>query len=419
MEHQPFSYDSEAAFLEDIASKGLAIPYQQDTSVLCTPYTGMNLTIKNRILSQPIEGFDSKSNGAPSERSASRYCRLAKNGFGTLWFESISVSEDGRSNPYQLWLTEENSTEFKSMLHRVRDSGNGAPPFLVAQLTHSGRYSKPTPVCGFENPLIPKENAVIASDDYLEKLEDTYVKTALLAEYVGFDAVDIRACHGYLINELFAAYNRSGQYGGCFENRIRLLVNIVKKLRKVSNIPIGVRLNMFDAMPYPFGWGCSKNNPLVPDLAEPLNLLDILASLGVKIFNISSGIGAISPYVIRPYDRGGIPCPEHPLEGVYRMLDMARQVKAAHPDILVAGSALSWLREFAPGVASSCIQNGWFDLAGFGRQCIAYPEFAKEILSGHTMDRSACCTTCCGCTALIKKRQKKLRCVYRTEDQDY
>lgn len=416
MKHQAFSYQTKQELLADFSKKGTPLGFSDDFSILALPLNQNNITIKNRLLSQPIEGFDAESDGTPTHRSVARYQTLAENGFGTLWFESISVSDSGRSNLHQLWITDNNLEYFSDMLHHIRASAGTSVPYLVAQLTHSGRYSYQTPVCGFENPHIEKAGAHIITDDELAALEAEYVHAALLAKKAGFDAVDIRACHGYLINEMFAAYHRPGCYGGSFENRMRLLLNIVRKVRDSCDITIAVRLNLYDGLPYPFGWGVrAENGTTVPDLHEPMMLVDQLCSLGVKILNISSGIGAVSPYVLRPYDRGGMPCPEHPLEGVYRMVNMSHHVKAAHPECIVVASALSWLREFAPMVAASEIQNGWYDLAGFGRQAICYPEFAHEILHGNIPDRDRCCTTCCGCTNLIKKSGSRLRCIRKSE----
>lgn len=417
MNHATFCYQSKEELLADFRSKQIPLGFCEETAPLGMPLSVNGVQIKNRILSQPIEGFDAEPDGSPSNRSIKRYCTLSENAIGTIWFESISVCKDGRSNPYQLWITKDNCNNFKQMLQQVRAASPDAPPYLVAQLTHSGRYSKPTPLCGFENPLIKKDASIIVSDAYLQRLEDQYVEAALLAEQAGFDAVDIRACHGYLINELFSAYSRSGKYGGCYENRVRLLCNIIRKLHAKSNITIGVRLNLFDGLPYPYGWGVPTDGTVVPNVQEPMRLLEDLTHLGVSILNVSSGIGAVSPHVIRPYDRGGPLPPEHPLEGIYRMLDMAHQVKASHPNMIVVASAFSWLREFAPAVATSGITNGWYDLAGFGRQCICYPRFARDILSGVGMDRRKCCTTCCGCTTLIKKSEKKLRCIHHPETE--
>ncbi|MEG1809934.1 MAG: flavin oxidoreductase/NADH oxidase, partial [Oscillospiraceae bacterium] len=373
MQHRKFDYTDEVLFLKDNDSLCVKLPYSRDTEVLNSPLDRDGVQLKNRILIQPIEGFDALPDGAPSERSAQRYLEFVRGGASALWIESISVNHEGRSNPYQLWITPENVDCFKSFTERLHQcGGNGAPVYLVAQLTHSGRNSNPDgvpkPVCAFSNPFIPKDTERIITDAEIAALEDDYVSAIVLAERAGFDAVDIRACHGYLINELFAAFERDGEYGGSFDNRTRMLLDIVDKAHRASALPIAVRLNMYDGVPYPYGWGCDKSDVTKTDFSEPLELVRQLSLRGVKLLNISSGIGAYSPHVIRPYDSGGAIPKEHPLEGVARLLDAARQAKSVAPDSIVVCSGLTWLREFAPCVSAGGINAGWFDVAGFGRQ---------------------------------------------------
>lgn len=419
MNHRKFDYADKQALLSDIDRLSLKLPFSDDCSVLGAPLKSGGVSVNNRILIQPIEGFDSEPDGSPSERSVKRYAEFIRGGAGALWVESISVNHEGRSNPYQLWLREENLERFAAFTKSLHEcEGAGRPVYLTAQLTHSGRSSNPDgtpmPVCAFKSEAIPKENERIITDTELAALEDDYVAAALLAERAGFDAVDIRACHGYLINEFFSAYDREGSYGGSFDNRVRLLLNIIDKIRAATDITLGVRLNMYDGVPHPFGWGCDKNDVTKTDFTEPLKLIELLCARGVKLLNISSGIGAYSPYVIRPYDSGGVIPDEHPLEGVARLLDAARQAKLIAQDVVVVCSGLSWLREYAPNIAAGCISDEWFDLAGFGRQAIAYPDFANDILAGRKIQ--SCCAACCGCTLLIKKSGKQLRCVRRKYD---
>ena len=420
MKFDTFHYSSAEQMLEQARENGLEIPYQEDTAILASPVRLNGRTIVNRIMAQPIEGFDALPDGAPSDRTIRRYCALARGGSGSLWMESVSVNLEGRSNPHQLWITKENVAKFREMADAIRASVD-TPVYLVLQLTHSGRNSRPgdtpAPVCAFHSQAIPKENERIITDEELEALEDDYVSAILLAEEAGFDAADIRACHGYLINELFAAVDRPGRYGGSFENRIRLLMNIVVKAQKaVSKIELGVRLNMYDGIPYPDGWGVCKDEPRVMDLSEPLELVRRLYDQGIRLLNISSGVGAYSPYVIRPYDRGGVPSPEHPLEGVARLQHCARLAKQAAPDAVVIVSGLTWLRSFGAGVAAGGIAQGWYDLAGYGRLSIADPNYANNILNG-CQEQTNWCSTCCGCTTLIKKSGKMLRCIMRKEEQ--
>ena len=70
-------------------------------------------TIENRIVFQPMEGFDCKGNGEPDEFTKRKYLRLAKGGAGILWFEANAVCEEGRTNLRQMYLTEENASVFE------------------------------------------------------------------------------------------------------------------------------------------------------------------------------------------------------------------------------------------------------------------------------------------------------------------
>lgn len=98
----------------------------------------------------------------------------------------------------------------------------------ILQLTHSGRYSRPEghiarPLVPQHDPLLDKGGEVVVTDMYLDALTERYVQSALLAREVGFDGVDIKSCHRYLLSELLASHTRGGKYGGSFENRTRFL----------------------------------------------------------------------------------------------------------------------------------------------------------------------------------------------------
>ena len=150
------------------------------------------------------------------------------------------------------------------------------------------------------------------------------------------------------------------------------------------------------------------------DLTEPMRLISALYAHGVRLLNVTCGVGAYSPFVIRPYDTGGPEPWEHPLKGISRMQLCAKEVKQAAPEAVVIASAFSWLREAAPLVAAGGIEAGWYDVAGFGRDSIANPSYANDILQTGELRRENCCVACCGCTNLIKKSGKMLRCIMRS-----
>lgn len=410
MRHTPFNYNSAEEFQSDIRRITNKVPYTDDISILRYPLEIEGNIIKNRLLAQPIEGGDALDSGAPSERTYERYEALANGGSGVIWMESISVNEQGKSTPRQLWIREETVDAFAELVKRTHERGK---PFIVAQLTHSGRNSnyngEHLAICAYENPYLAKENFRIVTDDELDQLKEDYIHAAELAEQAGFDAVDIRTCHGYLLNELLSAYSRPGKYGGSYENRTRLLKDIVKGVKERTKLILAVRLNIWDGLPYPYGWGADRLVQNGHDFTEPLRLVIELERMGVKILNISAGIGAVTPHMIRPYDFGKVP-DEHPLESVSRLLNGARAVKEIAPEILVVGSGFTWMRQYSMNVAAGCIQNNWFDFAGYGRQWIADAEYANEILKGKAFSRT--CTTCGACMAFLKNG-KEVRCVHK------
>lgn len=404
-----YMYDDKEAFLADLDKYAPGLPFTENRDVLGSSVSHMK-KIHNRLAAHPIEGCDAEDDGSVSEHALLRYENLAKGGSGVIWVESTAVDETGRTNARQFWIRQSNVSSFQKLAEVIHKNGCG---YAVLQLTHAGRNSQPdqegkTP-CAFLNPYLPQKDFRIMTDQELDKVREAYVEAAVLAQQAGFDGVDVRVCHGYLLNELLAGYTRPGMYGISYENRTRLIRDIVSEIKRNTKIDICVRLNIMDGIPYPYGWGCSLSDAKKQDMREPLAFVKELAEAGVKILDISAGVGAVSPYMIRPYDYGQIP-PEHPLESINRLLYSAKCAKEAAPETIVVASGFTWLREYAPMVAAGCIDEGWFDLAGFGRASIADPGFANDILENR--ESYQVCDTCGGCTELIK-RGIKMRCVKR------
>jgi 2,4-dienoyl-CoA reductase-like NADH-dependent reductase (Old Yellow Enzyme family) len=326
------------------------------------------------------------------------------------------VVPEGRANPRQLCIRKENRAEFQRLLEHILQNAREAhgaqfKPYTVLQLTHSGRYSKPTgtpaPVLVAQNPYLDArlpEDCRVISDGELEALEEKFAEAALLAKEIGFDAVDVKSCHRYLNSDLLSAFTRDGKYGGNFENRTRFLLNIVDKIRARAgdSLAVALRLNAYDAVPYPYGWGVCREDFHVPDLTEPLALVKLLREKGVKLFNISCGNPYYNPHVGRPYNAGPYTPPRHPLEDAAVMLNAAREVQAAVPDAVGTSTGFSWLRQFGANAAAGGIEAGWFKLAGFGRQAFAYPDFARDILENGGMKREKCCTAFGNCTVIMR-----------------
>lgn len=419
--HAPFRLADLGELRAAIDQLGLRIPLEEDISCLARPVSVGGRTIPNAMCVQPMEGCDGTPEGTPDELTFRRYRRFAAGGAGLLWFEACAVVPEGRANPRQIWLRRETKDEFTRLLDESRRAaaesmGETHRPFAVLQLTHSGRYSRPVdvpkPVIAYHDPLLDADRGIPAgyptiTDDELEALEDAYVQAARLAFEVGFDAVDIKSCHRYLLNELLAAHTREGRYGGSYENRTRFLKNVVGKVYAAVGRDkiVTCRLGIHDAHPYPYGWGMDPKDPMRPNLEEPKRLVAELHELGLPLIDITMGNPYFNPHVNRPYDRpveGGKHPGEHPLVGVERLVTLTREVQQHVPGIVVVGSGYSWLRNLWPYVAAANIREGAMRIAGLGRQAFAYPGFAKEIIETGRLERRHTCIACSSCTQIMR-----------------
>jgi 2,4-dienoyl-CoA reductase-like NADH-dependent reductase (Old Yellow Enzyme family) len=220
----------------------------------------------------------------------------------------------------------------------------------------------------------------------LEGLQETFVKAARLAQEAGFDAVDIKACHGYLIHELLSAFKRTdSRFGGSFENRTRFLREVVTEIQKqTSGLHTAVRMNIYDGIPYPYGFG----------------------------------VPAYNPHVGRPYDRPlpGWSLPEqHPLEGIFLLLKTAGKTQKDFPHAAVVGTGYSWLRQFFPHVGAAVLAQRKASFIGLGRSSFAYPDAPKDLLEKGCLNPEKVCICCSGCTRLMKRGQPA-GCVVRDKD---
>ncbi|MHC4616641.1 MAG: oxidoreductase [Planctomycetota bacterium] len=412
------------------AELNVTVGATEDVSILAETVQVGDLVMPNSLAIHPMEAADGGSQGAPGELTFRRYERFAAGGAGLIWAEAIAVVPEGRANPKQLWLNENSRESFAALIRRMRqtawDSESHHKPVIVAQLTHSGRYSKPQ---GPRHPLILQrdpyrdaltvqrepddraeskipDNWPLVTDEYLDDLVDAYVGAARTAFEVGFDAVDVKSCHGYLVSELLACRGRKGKYGGSFENRTRFLLEVIDRIHKElgDDKQIVTRLGVYDAVPYPFGWGVDKDDYTTPDLTEPKKLIALLVERSVKLINVSIANPHYNPHYGRPFTEpviAGYASPEHPLVGVGRLIGLAAEIQREFGDIAVVGTGYSWLRTLMPNVAAVSKANGLASIIGVGRMAFAYPDFAKDIILKGRLDSRKVCIACSKCSQIM------------------
>src|SRR5690606_18951983 len=216
---------------------GVALPCDERAlaapeSPLATPLdvgtmNGAQRRAPNRFVVQPMEGWDGTTDGLPSELTERRWRGFGRSGAGLVWGgEAVAVVPEGRANPNQLVIDARTAPALGRLRAALLDEARarGVAPVVGLQLTHSGRWSRPTaagraPRVAFRHPLLDAragvaDDAAVLSDADLAALVERFAAAARLAQAEGFDFVDVKHCHGYLLHELLAARRRDGAYGG-------------------------------------------------------------------------------------------------------------------------------------------------------------------------------------------------------------
>ena len=415
-EHSRFNYKNGQELRCDAERMGLHLPWSDDLSVLASPLAVGRRRVSNRFAALPVEGRDSNFDGTPSELTFRRYRRYAAGGFGLIHFEAAAVWQGGRSSDRQLLLAEETAPRIKALLEAVREAaaaGLDQKPLCILQLQESERYRRATgtvpglawPDAEFDARAKVPQGTPLLTDQELDGILKHMAAAAALAYQIGFDGVDVKACHRYLLSELLAARRRPGKYGGSFENRVRMVLDAIDGIRSAVPDPeflISSRLNIYDAIAG--GWGVGEG--LTPDLTEPLKLIGLMERRGVSYISATCGTPYGRAWVNRPFDRlipGQPPAPEHPMEGVCRGLELTAAVQKAYPAIPMAGFGCSWFRQFLPNVAAGAIAEGGAQFAGLGRMIFAYPDMPRDVLSGKGADPAKSCVTCSLCSQVMAR----------------
>ena len=421
-----FSFTSPDELRLYMERNGYHIPFSKDITPLGAKVDikapdGSIKTLKNALATHPMEGCDAETDGSPSELTKRRYARFSGSGAALVWAEAISVTPEARTSDHQMMFTEKNADAFRRLVDDVKKND----AFFVAQLTHSGRFAKnsDTPHALFATRSVPFEkvrpgdkDVSVLTDDYLDRLPEMYAKAAKIAEDAGFDAIDVKACHQYLLDELLSAHTREGKYGGSFENRAKLMLDCFDAVRSVlkPSTVLASRLSLSDMIEYPYGFAVTENRPTEPDLTETKKLLEILTSKGLSLVNMTMGSPYFNPHVNRPYNRGAYEPPEHPLVGLERMIDGCAEIQKAFPELVMIGTGYSYLREFAPYVAAGALKENAAKMIGFGRMAFAYDTFAADMIEGKVDPRKVCiaCSKC----AELKKRSLHTGCPIRDQE---
>jgi 2,4-dienoyl-CoA reductase-like NADH-dependent reductase (Old Yellow Enzyme family) len=430
-----------AALRARLAQLGAELPCDDavaaaGSSPLAEPLDLGTRVAPNRFVIQPMEGWDGTGDGRPSELTERRWRRFGASGAGWVWGgEAVAVCPEGRANPRQLLIDDATATALgrlrQALLAAAREAGRERP-VVGLQLTHSGRWSVPDasgrrPRVAYRHPLLDRragivDDAAVMRDAEVRVLVRRFAHAARLAHAEGFDFVDLKHCHGYLLHEFLSARSRPGPYGGPeLAGRTRLLFELLDAVRAAApDLALGVRLSLYDGLPrragdgapephelpYPWAFGVDPDDPARPDLAEPIALVRELVAHGVPWINATAASPYYAPHLQRPAlfpPSDGYAPPEDPLVGVARLLGAARELKRAVPQAVVVSTGWTYLQEFVPHVAQACVRAGWCDAVGLGRMALVYPDLPADVLAGREPDRRRLCRTFSDCTTAPRR----------------
>ncbi|WP_432023351.1 FAD-dependent oxidoreductase [Streptomyces parvus] len=323
-------------------------------------------TLPNRVLMGSMHiGLEEAERGF--ERMAAFYAERARGGVGLMVTGGIAPSERACSFPGGAKIT----TEAEAEQHReITSAVHAAGGRIAMQILHFGRYAHhpdlvapsaiQAPISGF----VP--NAL--TDEQVEETIEEFVRAAELARFAGYDGVEIMGSEGYLINEFIvsATNHRTDRWGGGYENRMRLPVEIVRRVRERvgDDFILIYRLSMLDLVP-----GGST-------LEEVVTLAKAIEAAGATIIN--TGIGwheARIPTIATSVPRGAFSW-------------VTEKVRGAVSVPLVTSNRIN-----TPEVAEEILASGRADMVSMARPFLADPEFVAKAAAG----RADAINTCIGC----------------------
>ncbi len=420
-------------FVAHLAASAIDLPVASDGSIATALGASLEVgtrTLANRFAILPMEGWDATSDGRPTDLVERRWRRFGASGAALIWGgEAVAVRPDGRANPRQLTIGPESVGDLAGLRHELLEAhaaatGGEPTPMVGLQLTHSGRWARPSgdpaPRIAYRHPVLDARVGARAehvfSDAELDDLVGDYVRAATVARDAGFDFVDVKHCHGYLLHELLSAVDRPGRYGGDLANRVAFLDAVVAGVRRdAPELELAVRLSAFDVAPhgpgpdgrgvpvggaYRWAFGGDGTGTGI-DLSEPHAVVGRMVALGIPLLCVTAGSPYSCPHVQRPAffppSDGYLP-PRDPLHEVAALLAVTRELAGAHPEITVVASGLSYLQEWLPAVGAGIVGSGGADLVGYGRGVLSYPELPLHVLRGAPIARERLCRTFSDCT---------------------
>lgn len=316
---------------------------------LYSPYQLGTINLKNRLVMPPMCMYSAESDGKATDFHYTHYETRAIGGVGLIIVEATGVTTNGRISEKDLGLWNDEQRDFLvPLVDKVKKQG----AHIGIQLAHSGRKHVgenetpvgPSPIPFDEQSRTPHELTI----DEIQLIIQSFRDATVRADSAGFDVIEIHAAHGYLIHQFLSPITnqRTDNYGGSFENRIRLLHEILTQVRSVlsSQKPIILRISAMDYRDD----GLSVN-----DFVRIINRI----KTDIEMVHVSSG--------------GLIPVPMKVFPGY--QLQLCEQIKHECQIPTIAVGLITSIE-----MIEEVLGNQRADLVALGRELLRNPYFALQ-----------------------------------------
>lgn len=335
------------------------------------------VTVPNRFVVPPMGNNLANTDGTLSDRSLSYYQTRAKGGFGLITIESTVVYREAKGGPRKPCLFSDDTVE---SFRRVADACHAYGAKVSIQLQHAGPEGNsaltgyPLKAASAMPASAGREIPEAVSNEEVYRIIECYGDAARRAQQAGIDMVEVHCAHGYLVSTFISqrTNNRTDEFGGCFENRMRLPRLIIENIRRKTggNLPILCRINACDEV---------EGGQSVQDAAAVAAYLE--QECGVDALHVTRAVHLHDEFMWAPgVTHGGFNA------------DLVTEIKRA-----VSVPVIAVGRFTEPQYAELLVKQGRADLIAFGRQSIADPELPAKARNGQLETLSPCIGCLLGC----------------------
>jgi|Deesub1362A_J573_1020465.scaffolds.fasta_scaffold00472_26 2,4-dienoyl-CoA reductase-like NADH-dependent reductase (Old Yellow Enzyme family) len=358
------------------------ISSESSECLIFTPIETENLVLRNRIVKSATAEAMATAEGFVTEKLIEFYRKLAEGGAGTIITGFMFISEKGRAMKNMTGISsDEHLKGLKELVREVKkaskekwDDGIN----FIAQLVHAGRQNYPFPdpvapsaVLEATTNVMPRE----LTKEEIYQIIDDFAEAAIRAEKAGFDAVQLHAAHGYLLSQFISPYTnrRKDEFG---QERAKILLDIVEKVRERSKIPVLIKMNAMDFIPGGL------------EVEEAVRIARLLEDTGYEAIEVSGGM-----WESRLYMKYNVVCQNVEKSGEAYFKEYAKKIRESVdiPVILVGG-----IRSLE--VAEKLL-NDYCDLVSMARPLIRDPYLPSKWREIGVSD----CKSCNKCLRNISK----------------